>query len=199
MNFVELIGYIGSFFVLVSFLMTSVVKLRVINIIGGVIFGTYSLMIQSYPTFIMQVCLIMINLYSLYQLNKDSKQYELVEVTKDDAFMQYIMHHYESDIQSFYTDIEKDWTLSDISYVICHKTVPAGIFLGKRNGYDIDIVCDYTAPAYRDCSVGKYLYDKIEKTGVKKLRFPKNAKNYDTYLQKMGFKLEDGIYVYTTK
>lgn len=51
---VELIGYAGSALVLVSFLMSSVVKLRVINMIGGMVFGTYAVMIRSYPTAIMQ-------------------------------------------------------------------------------------------------------------------------------------------------
>ena len=34
---IEMIGYVGSALVLISFLMTSVVKLRVINAIGGTI------------------------------------------------------------------------------------------------------------------------------------------------------------------
>ena len=40
---IELFGYLGSFLVLISFLMTSVFKLRVINTIGSVIFMTYAL------------------------------------------------------------------------------------------------------------------------------------------------------------
>ena len=46
----ELIGYLGSVLVIVSMLMTSVVKLRVINTIGSVIFAVYALLIHSYPT-----------------------------------------------------------------------------------------------------------------------------------------------------
>ena len=44
----ELIGYTGSLLVIVSMLMTSVVKLRVINTIGSVIFCGYALAIHSY-------------------------------------------------------------------------------------------------------------------------------------------------------
>ena len=40
---VEIIGYIGSALVLVSMLMTSVVRLRIINLIGSVIFAGYAL------------------------------------------------------------------------------------------------------------------------------------------------------------
>ena len=46
----ELVGYFASLLVLISLLMTSVVKLRVINMIGSLIFAVYALLICSYPT-----------------------------------------------------------------------------------------------------------------------------------------------------
>ena len=39
---IEIFGYIGSALVVVSMLMTSVVKLRVINTVGSLISGTYA-------------------------------------------------------------------------------------------------------------------------------------------------------------
>ena len=44
----ELVGYLASLLVLVSLLMTSVTKLRVINMIGSFIFAIYALLIASY-------------------------------------------------------------------------------------------------------------------------------------------------------
>ena len=67
---IEMIGYTGSFLVLVSFLMVSVVKLRIVNSIGSLIFMIYALIIKSYPTAIMNFCLILINLYYLYKTSK---------------------------------------------------------------------------------------------------------------------------------
>ena len=47
---IELVGYLGSALVVASMLMSSVVKLRVINTLGSGIFAVYALMIHSYPT-----------------------------------------------------------------------------------------------------------------------------------------------------
>ena len=58
---IEAVGYLGSFLVLVSFLMTSVVKLRIVNTIGSLIFMIYALIIKSYPTAVMNACLVLIN------------------------------------------------------------------------------------------------------------------------------------------
>ena len=67
---IEMIGYLGSILVLVSMLMSSVVKLRVINTIGSGIFAAYALMIHSYPTALMNGALVGINIYNLVKLNQ---------------------------------------------------------------------------------------------------------------------------------
>ena len=83
----EMIGYLGSALVIVSMLMTSVIKLRVINTIGGVIFCGYALCIHSYPTAAMQVCLIVINLVNLYKLKNTEKEYSAVPLNANDCFL----------------------------------------------------------------------------------------------------------------
>ena len=49
LNLVELLGYIATFFVAVSFLFKSIVHLRVVNSIGAILFVIYSVIIAAYP------------------------------------------------------------------------------------------------------------------------------------------------------
>ena len=72
---IELIGYFGSLLVVVSMLMTSVIKLRIINTVGSLIFTVYALIIKSYPTALMNFSLVLINVYNLYRLLKVQKDY----------------------------------------------------------------------------------------------------------------------------
>ena len=67
---IEAVGYLGSLLVLVSMLMTSVFKLRVINTIGSCIFTVYALIIHSYPTALMNFCLVLINLHFLWKMSR---------------------------------------------------------------------------------------------------------------------------------
>ena len=64
----ELIGYVASALVLISLTMTSVVKLRIINAVGAALFTAYALGIRSYPTAIMNVGLVLIDLWFLYKV-----------------------------------------------------------------------------------------------------------------------------------
>lgn len=70
---IEMIGYLGSILVVVSILMTSIVKLRIVNMLGSSISMVYALMIQSYPIAFMNLCLVIINIYNLMKLRKCKK------------------------------------------------------------------------------------------------------------------------------
>jgi len=69
-TWVELLGYLGSALVVCSTLMTSVVRLRLVNMAGSVLSGVYGLIIGSFPLALMNFCLIVINGWNLYRLLK---------------------------------------------------------------------------------------------------------------------------------
>ncbi len=69
-EWVEWIGYAASFAVAVSLLMTNMVKLRVINSIGCVLFIIYGWMVGAYPVVISNIAIILINLYQLTKLKE---------------------------------------------------------------------------------------------------------------------------------
>lgn len=72
--YIELIGYLGSFLVVVSMLMTSITKLRVVNMTGSVISIIYALVIGSFPIALMNICLLIINTYNIIKLKRQKTQ-----------------------------------------------------------------------------------------------------------------------------
>ncbi len=76
MNFssTEIIGYIASFIVLVSFLMKDITKLRIINSIGCVMFVAYGILLGfSIPIIFTNVAIVGINIYYLIKTGKEKK------------------------------------------------------------------------------------------------------------------------------
>ena len=187
MRFVlELIGYTGSLLVIVSMLMTSVVKLRIINTIGSVIFCGYAIAIHSYPTAAMQVCLIIINIINLYKLNNTKKEYSAVEAKADDAFIAHFLSVNSEDIRKFFPDFAAPAADDKIFLITCEH-IPAGIFIAEDNSGTLKVKLDYTTPAYRDCSAGKFLYSHLQKIGIKKISAETKIPAHEKYLNKMGF------------
>ena len=196
MDFViELIGYLGSILVLISMLMSSVIKLRVINTVGSIIFTFYAFAIQTYPTAILNVILVGVNIYNIVKLLKSTKQYDLVEVKAEDSFTGYFVEHYKKDIELYFPEFKNDTSLYDAAYIVCCNADPAGILLGKKNGDEIEISLDYTTPMYRDCSAGRFLYAELEKKGIKKLVYRSADKKHAEYLEKMGFSKNEEGYI----
>lgn len=62
---IEGFGYIGTALVVISMLMTSLNKLRIVNICGSIISMIYSIIVKAYPIAIMNLCLIVINSFHL--------------------------------------------------------------------------------------------------------------------------------------
>lgn len=192
----EMIGYLGSGLVLISFLMASVVKLRIINSAGGLIFAVYALLIHSYPTALMNFCLVGINIYYLARLRRPDRQYALIEEKKDSALLKAFLDHYREDIALWFSGVPREPEEADMVFLVCHNMTPAGVLLGKfREGGGLEILLDYSTPQYRDCSVGKYLYSRLGERGVKSLVFTRAPQKHQAYLMKMGFVREGDSYI----
>ena len=189
---IELVGYFGSALVIVSMLMTSFVKLRVINTIGSVIFCTYALCIHSYPTAAMQVALIIINIVNLRKLLNTKKEYSVVKQNGDQAFSKYFIEQNFDDIKKIFPDFAQIKP-EDTVYLICNHSDCAGILVGTpASDNTLNVTLDYTTPTYRDTSVGKFLYNKLKEDNIKKLTASTNIELHQKYLLKMGFTNQNG-------
>ena len=194
---IELIGYLGSALVVVSMLMTSVVKLRVVNTVGSAIFMGYALVIGSYPTALMNLCLIAINLYQLYRLLRDQKQYSLIRTDLKDGFVSYFLGKYEEDIRVWFPEFNARELRAEIVCLVCCGDNPASLFIGKalRPG-EVEIELDYATPVYRDATAGRYLYEQLRLAGYKSLVFRGNAPKHVAYMEHVGYRKNgEGEYI----
>ena len=193
---IELIGYLGSALVVASMLMSSVVKLRVINTVGSGIFAAYALIIHSYPTALMNICLVGINLYNLAKLNQKDRSYELVDCGPGDGLLDYLLHYYQEDIRTYFPSFSPN-SPADRAYLVCCHGNPAGVLLGNDLGQGaLQVRLDYSTPTYRDCSIGAYLYAKLPSRGVHTLVFSETASPpHRAYLAKMGFSSKGDAFV----
>ncbi len=192
---IEMIGYIGSALVLVSFLMVSVFKLRVVNSIGSIIFTVYAIIIGSYPTAIMNFCLVLINIYYLVKMSNTERNYDLVKVDSGDGILKYLIDRYLEDIKKCFPGIDTDFDKTNCGYVVCHDGKTVGVMLGNIENNVLDIKLDYSIPEYRDCSVGKYLISNLAVEGIDTLIYKGSDENHMEYLSKVGFTKKDGYYI----
>jgi hypothetical protein len=193
---IEAFGYLGSLLVLVSMLMTSVVKLRIINTIGSVIFTIYAFIIKSYPTALMNFCLVLINLRFLWKMSRMDKEYEIVECDRNDVLLKYLVDHYRNDISKIFPGIDLNLRQIDRAYVVLCQGKPVGITLGNAEDDDtLDLKLDYTIPEFRDFSIGSFLFDYLKKKDVRKVVYKGPDENHLAYLNNQGFVKKSNSYI----
>ncbi|MBE0700830.1 MAG: YgjV family protein, partial [Acholeplasmataceae bacterium] len=157
----EWIGYIASLIVLISLLMSSLKKLRWINLAGSLIFAFYGFMIGAIPVGVMNTGIVCINIYYLFQMYAKKDFFTLLPVDQETAYFSHFMTFYQENIKSFmdiHQDLEKE---GNMRFFILRNTVPAGIFVCRKvDAKTLEILLDYTTPEYRDFKVGDFLFNK---------------------------------------
>lgn len=190
----EMVGYFSSILVLVSLLMTSVVKFRVINGIGSLIFAVYALLIRSYPTAVLNFCLVAVDVYFLIKVLRQKTLLSVQPCSATDSAVAHFLGFYRADIAAHFPDWELLPELE--AYLVYANANPVGLMLCRRQGDGtMEVMLDYSCPAYRDCSVGRFLYAYLAQAGVTRLIAQSAAPQHMHYLRRVGFQEEQGKFI----
>ncbi|MBO7485569.1 MAG: YgjV family protein [Spirochaetaceae bacterium] len=192
----EMIGYIGSAFVLISFLMASVIKLRIVNSIGSLFCILYGFLIHAYPTVLMNACLLLINCYYLVKLFRHREKFSVIKSAYSEDCTQFFINDNMEDIKLFFPDfaqvIEK---ANFVRLVFCQNQI-VGLFAAvQAESGKLCVLLDYTVKQYRDYAVGYHLFEALKAEGFSRFEFRQKANNHAKYLNKMGFKNEGGVFI----
>ena len=189
-NWLEWLGYLASVTVLISLLMSSVKRLRWINLVGSLIFSVYGFLLGSLPVGIMNACIVIINIYYLYQIYNSKEYFKVLPIERQSDYLNYFLDYYKSDIDKF--NPEYNITNPVISFFVLRDTVPAGVFICSDAGDStLNIELDFVTPRYRDFRIGSYIFEHekeyfLEK-GFKSLVSSSKNDAHIEYLKKMGF------------
>ena len=195
-DILQIVGYFSTVLILVSFLMTSVLKLRVINLVGSMIFVFFAFMTKSYPTAIMNIGLCVINLYFIVRLLRTKRLTLVLPIALDSAYLRAFLELYRENIRPYFPAFDCDAPGADTAYFVYYDMDPVGLILGRRQGDgSLDILLDYTIPKYRDASVGRFLYPfLLGEEGFSALVLRNASEKHAPYLRRVGFLQEGDCY-----
>ena len=67
---VDVIGYLASLIILISFMISDNLKLRIVNSIGSLLFLIYAIIKLDYPIICINSSIILINIYFILKIKK---------------------------------------------------------------------------------------------------------------------------------
>ena len=161
-NFAEWLGYLASVLIAVSLMMHSVLRLRIINLIGAIFFTAYGLWIHAFPVAAVNGFIILIDLYFLFEMRKTREYFEPLQVKAENAYLHQFLAYYQKDISRFFPGFAFDPQNQAMQYYfILRDMVPAGLvayYADEQNR--LWVTLDYAIPGYRDFKTGRYVFSR---------------------------------------
>ncbi|MDX1658995.1 MAG: hypothetical protein R3343_09265 [Nitriliruptorales bacterium] len=192
----ELIGYVGSGLVVVSLMMRSILRLRIVNLIGALVFTVYGVLIDAPPVWVVNGAIVLIDLYHLAGIARQGEDYfEVLEVETSSSYLRRFLEFHADGIGDFlpsFDGLRPDHT----ALFVLRDVVPAGLVLARPRDDDTVIVdLDYVIPGYRDRKVGTWVYrraDVFGAAGFQRVLAAPGSASHRRYLERMGFEPTDG-------
>ncbi len=199
MDIYEILGYVASVIVAISLMMSSIVKLRWLNLLGAALFSLYGFLIGALPVGFLNLFIAIADIYYLYKIYSTADAFEILNLSGDmeKGWFSVFLNEYREEIVKLFPD----FTLTDDmkTVIILRNMVPVSVFSGRvteQGVFHADI--DYVLPQYRDFKTGTFLYgDKhgfFEDNKISKVITSSNDPLHDKYLKKMGFEINDELW-----
>jgi GNAT superfamily N-acetyltransferase len=186
----ELLGYAASLLVAISLMMSSILRLRIINLIGALTFAVYGWLIGALPVAAVNLFIVFINIYYLWGMLGTREFFRLLEVSGSSEYVRYFLSHYQDEIRRFSPD-SRTAEDAELTLLVLRDLVPAGLLMGDVEGSALRVKVDFVIPQYRDFKVGRYLFydcaDFFRNRGIREIVSPPGNRAHAKYLSEMGF------------
>ncbi|HEX8993312.1 MAG TPA: hypothetical protein VF784_16640 [Anaerolineales bacterium] len=195
----EMVGYLGSVLVAISLMMRSLLRLRVINSLGCVVFVIYGLLIHAYPVAILNGFIVCINAFYLTRMFRQKDYFQLLQVQEDSAYLNGLLDFYKDEVREIYPDYRHNVQPDRPTWLVLRNMVPAGVFVLQREATQAKVLLDYVIPTYRDFRVARFFYHEkaayFHGQGIDRFVSAPGRPRHAKYLERMGFRLMNAMYV----
>ncbi|MBG7601455.1 MAG: hypothetical protein IZT60_02780 [Gammaproteobacteria bacterium] len=194
-DWVEWLGYLASLVVLISLTMSSILKLRWINMLGCFLFAYFGYLVSSPPVLFANLGIAAINIYFLYKIYSTREDFKIINASTDSDYYRHFLNVNNKEISKLIPmeKLEKEHTAL---YMLRDNEI-AGVLIGEEDGGGaLDIKLDYVIPRYRDYKLGKYFFNDhpefFRERGISTLRTTADDDAHRLYLEKVGFVRQSG-------
>ncbi len=193
----ELIGYTASLLIAISLMMKSLIRLRILNGIGALVFVIYGILIKAYPVAVLNGLIVVIDVYYLSQMLRRRDYFTLMEVKPDSTYLRFFINFHLDDIHKFIPSFSPNIQDGDFSFFILRNTIPAGLIILRQREEKGQILLDYALENFRDFKIGSFIFEDnaglLINRGINNLEAHGKTKPHIQYLRQMGFReIKDG-------
>lgn len=188
----ELVGYVASALIAVSMMMSSILRLRVINTAGAVAFAVYGLLIHAYPVAVLNSFIVVVNGYYLLRMLRATEYFQLLKLKPDSVYLPYFLDFHGEEIRQILPEFQYRPSEDQIALFILRDCAPVGVFIAEQKPDGVlRVILDFVIPGYRDLKIGRFLFVEqagfFRERGIKEIVIAPRTAEFGAYLVKVGF------------
>ncbi len=200
MEYLSWLGYLASVLIAISMTLSSILKFRIINLIGGICFSTYGFMLGALPVGFLNGFIVCVNIYYLWTIYRKKEIFETLEIKPGSEYLLRFVAFHNAEIQSICPGFAYNPDMNSMSFFILRNMQVAGLFLARREENTLTVGLDFVIPEYRDFKNGKFIYRKLgpelKASGITKIQARETNENNEAYFKKIGFKKDASGFYY---
>jgi hypothetical protein len=194
MNWTEILGYTASVLVAVSLTMSSLARLRALNLFGALAFALYGWLVGAYPVLAVNGFIAVVNIVYLARMRPGrSEAFELLAIQRpDNRYLKRFLEFHAADIGRIFPGFDLARVEDPLVVFILRDMRPVGLVICRRSGpEDLVVELDYVIPSHRDFRCAEYFYrawsSVISCTGVCRFLAHSEVPRHVKYLRRLGF------------
>jgi hypothetical protein len=196
-DWIELIGYVGTIGVAASLMMANIRRLRWVNLFGAATMALYGVLIHAWPILALNAFIVVVDVYYLIKLHGERDVFAFFEVPPEMPFLKEFLRFYQDDISKFAPAFDLERCRKANVQLILRNMLPVGLFVwGHGDKGEADVYLDYVVPGYRDFKSARFVYsaphDKLKQVGVHTFVATAEVPAQRRYLRRVGFRQDPG-------
>jgi len=188
----EWLGYGASALVVISLMMSSIVKLRWYNLAGAALMSVYGLLIHAAPVALLNGFIVAIDIYYLAQVYFSRDLFTILQPRPDSRYLERFLEFHREEISRVVPEFDGTVPENAMVFFVLRNMVPACLFVAEpAQEQTLVIRLDFVIPEYRDFKIGRFLFEEkrtfFPSCGFTRLTATASNPVHARYLTRMGF------------
>ncbi len=190
--YIELIGYVASMLIALSMMLSSILRLRLINLAGALAFTVYGILIGAIPVALLNGLIVLVNAHYLLRMLRAKEYFHLLSLQPDSDYLRYFLRFHAEDIRIFFPQFGHRTAENEMAIFILRDCTPAGVFIAEEQPRGVlHVRLDYAIPRYRDFKIGRFLFvgqaEFFRERGIREIIASPQHEDVRAYLIEVGF------------
>jgi hypothetical protein len=138
---------VASALIAISMMLSSILRLRLVNLAGAAAFAVYGLLIGSVPVAILNGLIVVVNAHYLLRMLRAKEYFHLLSLRPDSDYLSYFLGFHAKDIHGIFPEFTHRPGEKQVALFILRDCTPAGVFIAEEHPDGVlRVVLDYAVP-----------------------------------------------------